>query len=217
MFRSTAGCIPAIERLAALGYVQSELMGLRPWTRIECARMLEEAGDLLSERGIAASRSAAASTTRSGTNSPRTSALLGNERNQSLRMESVYTRVTEISGPPLRDSYHFGQTIINDFGRPYGEGTNDHLGIFRLGLRQDVSRCMCAANTSMRRELPAYSEDVRDVIAKEDDNPVQPAEPVPMVNQFDLLDTYALMNLERLGVFLRQTKFVVGAGPERPD
>src|SRR5262249_44040141 len=28
---------PAIERLAAMGYIPSEFMGLRPWTRIECA------------------------------------------------------------------------------------------------------------------------------------------------------------------------------------
>ena len=30
----------------------------------------------------------------------------------------------KFSGSPLRDGYHFGQTIINDYGRPYGEGFN---------------------------------------------------------------------------------------------
>ena len=37
---------PAIERLAALGYIQDEFLGLRPWTRVECARLVQEGGDL---------------------------------------------------------------------------------------------------------------------------------------------------------------------------
>ena len=36
---------PAFERLVALGYVQTAYPGLRPWTRLECARLLEEAGE----------------------------------------------------------------------------------------------------------------------------------------------------------------------------
>ena len=40
------------------------------------------------------------------------------------RIESVYARVTGISGEPVTDGNHFGQTIINDFGRPYQEGFN---------------------------------------------------------------------------------------------
>jgi membrane-associated phospholipid phosphatase len=185
---------PAIERLAALGYVQSDLMGLRPWTRIECARMLEEAADLLGEK-----RSQPAEAGRLfdalRDEFAEDSALLGNERNQSLRLESIYTRITEISGAPLGDSYHFGQTIINDFGRPYGEGASlisgfsgwASAGRFALYVRGEYQHAPGA---------PAYSQNVRDAIAKVDDNPVQPAEPVPTVNQFDLLDTYALMNLD---------------------
>ena len=33
----------ALERLAALGYIQSESLSIRPWTRLECARLLTEA------------------------------------------------------------------------------------------------------------------------------------------------------------------------------
>jgi hypothetical protein len=36
---------PAFERLAALGYVNSGMLGMRPWTRLECARLLGEAQD----------------------------------------------------------------------------------------------------------------------------------------------------------------------------
>ena len=42
----------------------------------------------------------------------------------SAKIDSVYTRYGRISGTPLRNSYHFGQTLWNDFGRPFDEGNN---------------------------------------------------------------------------------------------
>src|SRR5882672_267582 len=38
---------PALERLAALGYIHSEFSDMRPWARIECARMVQETGMVL--------------------------------------------------------------------------------------------------------------------------------------------------------------------------
>lgn len=38
---------PALERLAALGYIHTEFLGMRPWTRRECARLVEEAGEVI--------------------------------------------------------------------------------------------------------------------------------------------------------------------------
>ena len=46
-----------------------------------------------------------------------------------LRVESVYSVVRGISGTPLRDSYHLGSTIINDYGRPYQGGFNNYSGV----------------------------------------------------------------------------------------
>ena len=40
---------PALERLAALGYVDSGIAGMRPWTRMECARQVSEASDRIVE------------------------------------------------------------------------------------------------------------------------------------------------------------------------
>ena len=53
-----------------------------------------------------------------------------NKRAQ-LRIESIYTQLLQISGPPLRDSYHFGQTIVNNYGRPY-EMARIRLPAFRV-------------------------------------------------------------------------------------
>src|ERR1700674_1411133 len=36
---------PAMERLVALGYIRSGFLGMRPWTRMECARLLDEADE----------------------------------------------------------------------------------------------------------------------------------------------------------------------------
>src|SRR5260221_11437138 len=38
---------PVLDRLAALGYIHSQFSDMRPWTRIECARMVQEAGTKL--------------------------------------------------------------------------------------------------------------------------------------------------------------------------
>jgi hypothetical protein len=43
-------------------------------------------------------------------------------------IESVYSVVRGISGTPLRDSFHLGSTIINDYGRPYENGFNNYSG-----------------------------------------------------------------------------------------
>src|ERR1039457_563265 len=34
---------PAFERLAALGYLPTEIIAIRPWPRLECARLIVEA------------------------------------------------------------------------------------------------------------------------------------------------------------------------------
>ena len=44
------------------------------------------------------------------------------------RIESVYTVARAISGTPLRDSFHLGSTIVNDYGRPYENGFNNYSG-----------------------------------------------------------------------------------------
>ena len=54
--------------------------------------------------------------------------------NVGLGLDSIYTRFTAITGTPLRDGYHFAQTIVNDYGRPYGEGFNQITGVSVSGV-----------------------------------------------------------------------------------
>ncbi len=63
---------------------------------------------------------------------------LDGAQNLGASLDSVYTRVTGISGRPLRDGYHFGQTIINDYGRPYGEGFNNVTWFYLSRYRRAI-------------------------------------------------------------------------------
>jgi len=181
-----------LERLAALGYIHTEFLSMRPWTRTECARLLEEAGELIrqEEAKTEASRiyDALAREFSLELDPP------GPEEGRSVQVESLYTRMLGISGQPLNDSYHFGQTLINDFGRPYAEGFNPvsgfsgwgNWGRFALYARGEYQHSPSA---------PGYSQGVQDLIAQIDGTPVQQARPVPEINQFTLLDTYALTKI----------------------
>ena len=105
---------PAAERLAALTGTQAEVVGMRPWTRAQFSRFLERARE---EKHDA--ESAKLQEKLEQEFAPEL-----NSEVEKKALESVYARTMQIAGAPLRDSYHFGQTISNDFGRPYGEGFN---------------------------------------------------------------------------------------------
>jgi hypothetical protein len=105
---------PAAERLAALTDTPAEVLGMRPWTRAQFAHFLERARER-QHNGEAKELQR----TLEHEFAPEL-----NTEPEKLALESVYTRSTQIGGTPLRDSFRFGQTIVNDFGRFYGQGFN---------------------------------------------------------------------------------------------
>ena len=115
---------PAFDRLIALGYVRSAIVAQRPWTRLECARLLGEASELVESASDGRDQEGLAIYDSLGLEFRNEHALIEGAENRSVQLESIYTRATGISGQPLTDSYHFGQTVLNDFGRPFGEGFN---------------------------------------------------------------------------------------------
>ncbi len=114
---------PAFDRLFALGYMQSGFIDLRPWTRMECARLVEETGEQLAGSEANSGQAVLLYKSLKQEFAPELDLRNGGS-NTAAVLDSFYTRVTGISGTPLRDGYHFGQTIVNDYGRPYGEGLN---------------------------------------------------------------------------------------------
>ncbi|HKN73847.1 MAG TPA: capsule assembly Wzi family protein [Candidatus Acidoferrum sp.] len=184
---------PAIERLAALGYIHDAFLGMRPWTRIECAHLTLEAGDATDSSDSIRSQAEQLQADLKKEFQTELNELAGG-KDRVIRLESVYANLAGISGTPLNDSYHFGQTIINNYGRPYEGGFNANDGFsgytsagrFTIYVRGEYQHAPSA---------PAYSLPVRQVIAAVDDNPLLPAAPVPTTNQFRLLDTYVSANV----------------------
>jgi hypothetical protein len=121
---------PAFARLDALGYVRDRTSSIRPWTRLECARVLSEIHARLAD-DLNFADDAIASVIRDldAEFASETQLRNGDTPNVSTELESIYSRYTNISGPPLRDSFHFAQTIYDDFGRPYNRGSNAIAGI----------------------------------------------------------------------------------------
>ncbi|MBI3669527.1 MAG: capsule assembly Wzi family protein [Acidobacteria bacterium] len=201
---------PALERLAALGYIHTEFLGLRPWTRVECARLVEEAGDRIREEH---SESQQAIRLHRQLSSELAEALeaLGGGRNAGLRVESLYARFMGIAGSPLRDSYHFGQTIANDYGRPFAEGANGVAGFSARAVRGRFALYV-QGEYQHAPNAPALPERARKAIAEADLNPLQPAVPFAAVDQFRLLDTYAAVNLQNWQVSFGKQSLWWGPG-----
>lgn len=186
---------PALDRLSAMGLIDSAFAGMKPWARKECVRLLQEASESIDGEG------------RGGPEAEKIYRLLETEFRDELegksgdgrfrgRVESVYARVTAISGEPLTDGNHFGQTLINDFGRPYQEGFNSVDGI---SAWTTAGRWVGYVRAEYQHSpaAPPQPDSARQFIASVDNIPgVPPAAPFSAVNRVRLLDAYVGMNFE---------------------
>jgi|SRR5271157_3336334 len=189
---------PAFDRLIARGDVQSAIVGMRPWTRLECARLLSEAQDLVAADATAQQGAQQLLDTLEREFTPEMESL-GSGTNRQFRAESMYTRLTGTSGRPLNDNFHFGQTIANDFGRPLAEGFNNVTG-FSGWAANGRMVVYVRGEYQYAPSSPALPLAARQLIASSDGNgvslPLPPDTPTAAVNHFQFLDTYIAMNFE---------------------
>jgi membrane-associated phospholipid phosphatase len=179
---------PVFDRLAALGFVQTGFAGMRPWTRLECARLVQEAGSLIEQQGLESAEGLRLYR-ELAQEFAREAAFWEGARNHGAEVESIYTRATGISGPPLIDGYHFGQTLANDFGRPYAQGFNTVSGV--SAFAQAGSLAFYFRGEYQHAAAPAPVPDrVRATIAGNDQIPLLPAPTSSDANRFRLLDSY---------------------------
>ncbi len=124
----------------------------------------------------------------------------------SYACESLSTRLEGIRGLTLRDSFHLGQTIANDYGRPYQPGFNMQAGVsgsvefgrFSLYTRSEYQHSPSAAGYS-----PALVTDLTTLDqGLFTTNPVYatiPAGPVPSTDAYRLVEanlSYRILNHE---------------------
>jgi len=182
----------AFDRLAAMGYVNSGMFGMRPWTRLECARLLNESEDRL----IEADSSSEVSKTHMELWKEFAAEFheMSAGDNRVAKVESVYARITGVSGQPLTDGFHFGATLIDDYGRPYQEGLNSADG-FSAWTTSGHLVAYVRGEYEHAPSAPALSDSARQFIFSTNNVPsVPPPTPFAAVNRFQLLDAYFGLN-----------------------
>jgi hypothetical protein len=188
---------PAVMRLYGMGFVDTVFLGMRPWTRLSVAHML----DLSSDRITGSTNDEAIDiyTALERDLQPDMRIPL-DQRYGRAGLDSVYQGVMGIAGTPLRDSFHLGQTDINDFGRPYASGFNSysgfsargHYGMFSIYFRGEFQHAP---------SWEGYSLPLAQVLATIDDfatfssipldgNTTIPLGPISSVNNLTVLEGY---------------------------
>jgi hypothetical protein len=121
---------PAVLRLYSLGYVDNIYVGMRTWTRAGVNNLLDQVNEELQDTDAGPARDEAEGIYNSllhELNSEGNGPCLAHHGR--VQVESVYSATRAISGTPLRDSFHLGSTIVNDYGRPYSNGVNNYSGM----------------------------------------------------------------------------------------
>ncbi len=193
---------PALDRLTALGFIHDGFADMRPWTRMECARQVKEAADGLADETAESEADRLYQSLHD--EFAIEIGLLDGGTNQEVRLESAYTRSTEIAGKPLTDGYHFGQTIINDFGRPEERGFNDVAGMSGWAAYGPLT-VYVRGEYQHSPEAPPLPLSARDAISTADFSriglpasqpfPVPPDTPVSAFDEGRFLDTYVALNV----------------------
>jgi hypothetical protein len=188
---------PVFERLAAQGLVQTGMLGLKPWTRVECARLADEAGEVMHRRILEdqrVSESAAGMVAALEQEFAYELGLLEGRRHRTARIESVYARVTTIAGPVLNDALHFGQTLPADFGRPFRRGVNAIAG-GAVRLEAGPMAVHLQAEYQHAPAAPALPQSLLNLMGQMDFNrPPLTSAPFAAINRPNLLDTYVAIN-----------------------
>jgi hypothetical protein len=119
-----------------------------------------------------------------------------------------------ISGPALTDSYHFGQTVAYDFGRPFERGTNSQAGgSFDAAAGPLV--IYVRAEYQHAPAAPAFSDAARNVMARADGVSLDEVEPraVATTNQAQLLDAYVAIDLHNWQLAVGRQSLSWAPGP----
>jgi hypothetical protein len=185
---------PLFDRAVGLGLIKQSFAGLRPWTRMQCAVLVRELG--IAAIDTESEYASQAYGTLAREFGPELERLKGNKR-FSVELESMYVRLLGISGEPLTDGYHFGETLINDYGRPYQEGAN---GISGLSVRTS-GLPVAFYFRGEYQHAPAnagYSSDALALISHLDGTVIQSNGQLNRVNRFQVMEGYAAFGLKNL-------------------
>jgi membrane-associated phospholipid phosphatase len=195
------------DRLAALGYSQTGSAILRPWTRLECARLLAEAHENAGDEDALATPLLAAL----DKELLHESKLMDGEQNGGAQVESLYGRFTGISGTPLRDSFHFAQTLADDNGRPYGQGLNGIAGVSGRAEAGPIAFYL-RGEYQNASAIPGYSASAQQSIATADNLPSASVPTFGKISRLRPIEAYVSLNLYNWQLSFGQQSLWWGAG-----
>jgi hypothetical protein len=206
---------PVIDRLAALGFIHSNFDSERPFTRLECARIAAEAAENTEAEDLPSDVTSMVDALQAEF-SRESEVWAGNSDNRGAQLESVYTRTTEIAGPVLRDGFYFGQTLYNDYGRPFARGFNDITGFSARAESGPLVLYFQGEYQHSPGNVP-YTPGQQSILSHaEGDFPVAVANPFPAVDQFRVLDAYVGVNFWDNELTLGQQSLWWGPGASGP-
>ncbi|MGA9565880.1 MAG: capsule assembly Wzi family protein [Candidatus Korobacteraceae bacterium] len=199
---------PAFDRLAALGYVPTEIIAIRPWARSEGARLVLEAQAHISEGDVEPDAVVRKTLTELRHEFAFELQTLEGHSNLGAQLESAYLRVTPIAGRPLRDSFNFAQTLYDDFGRPYGQGFNAIAGVSARAETGPLAFYF-RGEYEYSNGMAPYSPYVSQQIANFNDLPVNSVPTFPQQSQFRTIEAYMALDVHNWQLsFGQQTLFL---------
>ncbi|NYF52407.1 capsule assembly Wzi family protein [Tunturiibacter gelidoferens] len=190
---------PALTRLYSMGFVNTMFLGMRPYTRRSVFHMLQDSrGDIANSDNVEAQSILSKLLYELSAEDPDGGLI---ERGVVYGLDSSYTRLLGISGPILRDSYHLGQTINNDFGRPYQSGFNSIVGASGLGewgpfsmyIRGEYQHAPSAEGYSLALAQQLSAIDL--IYPYPGPQDTIPLGPIPDQNPFRLIEAYTSVHL----------------------
>jgi hypothetical protein len=201
----------AVIRLYSMGFVDHVFLGMRPWTRKTLIEVLSDVEDRLADSSP-------------GTTSDQAQQIhdaLKRELKPDIvdpcagpahyiRLESAYSGFRGISGTSLRDSFHLGSTLVNDYGRPYENGLNNYSGLsgdvivgrFTLYARGEFQAVPSAtgysgalANTLSAIDKTLYTDPTTGQTSYYYPQATIPMGPIPSTAQGRVMEAYVSANL----------------------
>jgi hypothetical protein len=160
-------------RLYSLGFLDNVYLGMRPWTHASLSHLLENTSDAIADAEQGPATEEAREIYEALDRELRLDADAFCMEHVSARVDSTYTVARAISGMPLRDSFHLGSTIVNDYGRPYENGFKQShrcqryaiAGRFTLYLRGEFQGAQSATGypPALYQTLAAVDETINPV------------------------------------------------------
>jgi hypothetical protein len=184
---------PAMLRLYSMAFLDTAFVGMRPWTRQSAVHMLQKSQQAIMDSNNEEAQEIFAKLM----DEFAAEAPMGyRKRGIVYGLRSAYTRFTGIAGTPLRDSYFLGQTIVNDYGRPYQSGFNNITGFstlneggrFSLYLRAEYQHSPSASGYPFALAKQLSENDYIPYSGANRPQDTIPEGPIPAENNFRIVE-----------------------------